>query len=96
MCAVGGALAQVTSHTPSVISMAPAIATPAPTVTSPSLSTSVTAVKQEVSAVSTASTVTQGAGQLLVTGTGLGGANLTAVTGGLNPTIITPSQLTQG
>ncbi|XP_048054254.1 POU domain, class 2, transcription factor 1a isoform X2 [Megalobrama amblycephala] len=93
---VGGALAQVTSHTPSVISMAPAIATPAPTVTSPSLTTSVTAVKQELSAVSSATTVTQGAGQLLVTGTGLGGANLTAVTGGLNPTIITPSQLTQG
>ncbi|XP_067298438.1 POU domain, class 2, transcription factor 1a [Pseudorasbora parva] len=80
----GGALAQVTSHTPSVISMAPA-----PAVTSPSLSTSVTAVKQE--AVSTATTVTQGAGQFLLTGTGLGGANL-----GLNPTIITPSQLTQG
>ncbi|XP_067261302.1 POU domain, class 2, transcription factor 1a isoform X5 [Chanodichthys erythropterus] len=93
---LGGALAQVTSHTPSVISMAPAIATPAPTVTSPSLTTSVTAVKQELSAVSSATTVTQGAGQLLVTGTGLGGANLTAVTGGLNPTIITPSQLTQG
>lgn len=96
----GGALAQVTSHTPSVISMAPAITTSTPAVTSPSLSTSVTTVKQEVSAaaqaVSTATTVMQGAGQLLVTGTGLGGANLTAVTAGLNPTIITPSQLTQG
>uniref|UniRef100_A0A8C0XWA7 POU domain protein n=2 Tax=Cyprinus carpio TaxID=7962 RepID=A0A8C0XWA7_CYPCA len=58
---------------------------------------SATTVKQEVAAqpVSTATTATQGAGQLLVTGTGLGGANLTAVTG-LNPTIITPSQLTQG
>ncbi|XP_039551141.1 POU domain, class 2, transcription factor 1a isoform X3 [Pimephales promelas] len=58
----GGALAQVTSHTPSVISMAP-VATP---VTSSSLSPSVTSVKQE--AVSTATT--QGAGQFLVTGTG--------------------------
>ncbi|CAM4506956.1 unnamed protein product [Leuciscus chuanchicus] len=75
----GGALTQVTSHTPSVISMAPAIATP---VTSSSLSPSVTSVKQE--AVSTATTVTQGAGQFLVTGTGF------------NPTFITPSQLTQG
>ncbi|RXN16637.1 POU class transcription factor 1-like isoform X1 [Labeo rohita] len=93
----GGALGQVTSNTPSVISMAPAIATPAPAVTSPSLTPSATAVKQEAAAhaVSTATTVTQGTGQLLVTGTGLGGANLTAVTG-LNPTIITPSQLTQG
>ncbi|KAK7162353.1 hypothetical protein R3I94_004878 [Phoxinus phoxinus] len=75
----GGSLAQVTSHTPSVISMAPAIATP---VTSSSLSPSVTSVKQE--AVSTATTVTQGAGQFLLTGTGF------------NPTFITPSQLTQG
>ncbi|XP_043105289.1 POU domain, class 2, transcription factor 1a [Puntigrus tetrazona] len=94
----GGALGQVTSNTPSVISMAPAVATPAPVMTSPSLSPSATAVKQEVAstvqAVSTATAVTQGAGQLLVTGTGLGGANLTAVTG-LNPAIITPSQLTQ-
>ncbi|KAL0204458.1 hypothetical protein M9458_002476, partial [Cirrhinus mrigala] len=92
-----GALGQVTSNTPSVISVAPAIATPAPAVTSPSLGSSATGVKQEVAvhAVSTATTATQGAGQLLVTGTGLGGANLTTVTG-LNPTIITPSQLTQG
>uniref|UniRef100_A0A8C1A175 POU domain protein n=1 Tax=Cyprinus carpio carpio TaxID=630221 RepID=A0A8C1A175_CYPCA len=93
----GGALGQVMSNTPSVISVAPAVATPAPAVTSHSLSMSATTVKQEVAAqpVSTATTATQGAGQLLVTGTGLGGANLTAVTG-LNPTIITPSQLTQG
>ncbi|XP_058641316.1 POU domain, class 2, transcription factor 1a isoform X2 [Onychostoma macrolepis] len=95
----GGSLGQVMSNTPSVISMAPTMATPAPVMTSPSLSPSATAVKQEVAtlaqAVSTATTVTQGAGQLLVTGMGLGGANLTAVAG-LNPTIITPSQLTQG
>ncbi len=81
------------SNTPSVISMAPAMATPAPVMTSPSLSPSATAVKQQ--AVSTATTVTQGAGQLLVTGMGLGGANLTSVAG-LNQMIITPSQLTQG
>ncbi|XP_016422118.1 POU domain, class 2, transcription factor 1a isoform X2 [Sinocyclocheilus rhinocerous] len=95
----GGALGQVMSNTPSVISMAPAVATPAPIMTSPSLSPSATAFKQEVAsaaqAVSTATTVTQGAGQLLVTGPGLGGANLTAFAG-LNPAIITPSQLTQG
>uniref|UniRef100_A0A8C2KIU5 POU domain, class 2, transcription factor 1 n=1 Tax=Cyprinus carpio TaxID=7962 RepID=A0A8C2KIU5_CYPCA len=88
--AVGGALGQVTSNAPTVISMA----TPTPIMTSSSLSSSTTAVKQGV-AVSSATTVTQGAGQLLVTGTGLGGANLTAFAG-LNPTIITPSQLMQG
>uniref|UniRef100_A0A9J7X7B6 POU domain protein n=2 Tax=Cyprinus carpio carpio TaxID=630221 RepID=A0A9J7X7B6_CYPCA len=86
----GGALGQVTSNAPTVISMA----TPTPIMTSSSLSSSTTAVKQGV-AVSSATTVTQGAGQLLVTGTGLGGANLTAFAG-LNPTIITPSQLMQG
>ncbi|XP_016111744.1 POU domain, class 2, transcription factor 1 [Sinocyclocheilus grahami] len=95
----GGALGQVTSNTPSVISMAPAVATPTPIMTSSSLSPSATAFKQELAsvaqAVSTATTVTQGAGQLLVTGPGLGGANLTAFAG-LNPAIITPSQLTQG
>uniref|UniRef100_A0A8C2KEY2 POU domain, class 2, transcription factor 1 n=1 Tax=Cyprinus carpio TaxID=7962 RepID=A0A8C2KEY2_CYPCA len=69
----GGALGQVTSNAPTVISMA----TPTPIMTSSSLSSSTTAVKQGV-AVSSATTVTQGAGQLLVTGTGLGGANLTA------------------
>lgn len=89
----GGALGQVMSNTPSVISMAPTVATPAPVMTSPSLSPSATAIKQQ--AVSTATTVTQGAGQLLVTGMGLGGANLTSVAG-LNQMIITPSQLTQG
>uniref|UniRef100_A0A8C1PFI2 POU domain protein n=1 Tax=Cyprinus carpio TaxID=7962 RepID=A0A8C1PFI2_CYPCA len=88
--AVGGALGQVTSNAPTVISMA----TPTPIMTSSSLSSSTTAVKQG-GAVSSATTVTQGAGQLLVTGTGLGGANLTAFAG-LNPTIITPSQLMQG
>uniref|UniRef100_A0A672KKI4 POU domain protein n=1 Tax=Sinocyclocheilus grahami TaxID=75366 RepID=A0A672KKI4_SINGR len=95
----GEALGQVISNPPSVISMAPAVATVAPAVMSHSLSPSATTVKQEVAAaaqpVSTATTATQGAGQLLVAGTGLGGANLTAVTG-LNPTVITPSQLTQG
>ncbi|XP_073697865.1 POU domain, class 2, transcription factor 1-like [Garra rufa] len=92
----GGALGQVTSNAPSVISMAPALATPAPTMTTPSLSSSATAARQEAAAaqaVSTA-TVTQGAGQLLVTSAGLGGANLSIA--GLNPTIITPSQLTHG
>ncbi|XP_016297349.1 POU domain, class 2, transcription factor 1-like [Sinocyclocheilus anshuiensis] len=95
----GGALGQVISNPPSVISMAPAVATAAPAVMSHLLSLSATTIKQEVAAaaqpVSTATTATQGAGQLLVAGTGLGGANLTAVTG-LNPTVITPSQLTQG
>uniref|UniRef100_A0A671KKP3 POU domain protein n=1 Tax=Sinocyclocheilus anshuiensis TaxID=1608454 RepID=A0A671KKP3_9TELE len=89
----------VISNPPSVISMAPAVATAAPAVMSHLLSLSATTIKQEVAAaaqpVSTATTATQGAGQLLVAGTGLGGANLTAVTG-LNPTVITPSQLTQG
>ncbi len=82
------------SNTPSVISMA----TPTPVMTSPSLSSSSTAVKHVATitqAPSTAVTVTQGAGQLLLTGMGLGGANLTTVAG-LNPTFITPSQLTQG
>uniref|UniRef100_A0A673KZW0 POU domain protein n=1 Tax=Sinocyclocheilus rhinocerous TaxID=307959 RepID=A0A673KZW0_9TELE len=69
------------------------------TLSGASLLPSTTTVKQEVAAaaqpVSTATTATQGAGQLLVAGTGLGGANLTAVTG-LNPTVIKPSQLTQG
>ncbi|TRY92753.1 hypothetical protein DNTS_024833 [Danionella cerebrum] len=74
----GGSLGHVTS-----ISMAPAIGTPAPTVTTPSLSSTATPVKQEV-AISTEAGVSQGVGQLLVTGPGLGGA------------IITPSQLTQG
>ncbi|XP_026111605.1 POU domain, class 2, transcription factor 1-like isoform X2 [Carassius auratus] len=93
----GGVLGQVMSNSPSVISMAPAVTTSAPAVTSHSISPSATTVKKEIAAqpVSIATTATQGAGQLLVTGTGLGGANLTAVTG-LNPTIITPSQLTQG
>lgn len=93
----GGALGHVTSNTPSVISMAPAIATPAPAMTLPTLSSSATAVKQEIrAATSSAATLTQGVGPLLVTGAGLGGANLTAVATGLNPTIITPSQLMQG
>ncbi|XP_056320255.1 POU domain, class 2, transcription factor 1a isoform X3 [Danio aesculapii] len=93
----GGALGHVTSNTPSVISMAPAIATPAPAVTSQTPSSSATAGKQELrAAISSAATLTQGAGPLIVTGAGLGGANLTAVATSLNPTIITPSQLTQG
>ncbi|XP_052400742.1 POU domain, class 2, transcription factor 1 isoform X3 [Carassius gibelio] len=90
----GGALGQVMSNTPSIISMAPTVTTSTPVMTSPSLTPSTTAVKQEV-AVSMATTAMQGAGQLLVTGTGLGGANLTAFTG-LNPTIISASQLMQG
>ncbi|XP_073722425.1 POU domain, class 2, transcription factor 1a isoform X2 [Misgurnus anguillicaudatus] len=93
----GATLGHVMSNTPSVISMAPAVATPAPTVTSPSLTPSATgatlpATKRETSnnsqAVSTAMTVTQGAGQLVVTGSGLGT--------GLNSAIVSPSQLTQG
>ncbi|XP_065110078.1 POU domain, class 2, transcription factor 1a isoform X5 [Paramisgurnus dabryanus] len=89
----GATLGHMMSNTPSVISMAPAMATPAPTVTSPSLTPSATgatlpATKRETSnnsqAVSTSTTVTQGAGQLLVTGAGL------------NSAIISPSQLTQG
>ncbi|XP_051558016.1 POU domain, class 2, transcription factor 1a isoform X2 [Myxocyprinus asiaticus] len=98
----GAALGQVTSNAASVISMAPAVATPAPAVTSPSLSPSATAValpaaKQAATpqTVSTTTTVTPGAGQLVVTGTGLGGANLAAVAG-LNPAILTPSPFTQG
>ncbi|NP_571513.1 POU domain, class 2, transcription factor 1a isoform 1 [Danio rerio] len=93
----GGALGHVTSNTPSVISMAPAIATPAPAVTSQTPSSSASAGKQEIrAATSSAATLTQGAGPLLVTGAGLGGANLTTFATGLNPTIITPSQLAQG
>ncbi|XP_057186638.1 POU domain, class 2, transcription factor 1a isoform X2 [Triplophysa rosa] len=79
----GAALGHVTSNTASVISMTPAVATTAPAVTSPSLTPSATAGAQ----VSTATTMTPGTGQLVVTGTGLGG---------LNPAFITPSQLTQG
>nr|AAI25662.1 Zgc:136531 [Danio rerio] len=71
--------------------------TPAPAVTSQTPSSSASAGKQEIrAATSSAATLTQGAGPLLVTGAGLGGANLTTFATGLNPTIITPSQLAQG
>lgn len=98
-------MGHVTSNIASVISMAPAVATPAPAVTSPSLIPSVTAttlagVKRETTTGaqgSAATTITPGAGQLVVTGTGLGGANLATVAAtGFNPAIITPTQLTQG
>ncbi|XP_066516259.1 POU domain, class 2, transcription factor 1a isoform X2 [Hoplias malabaricus] len=104
----GTTLGPITSNTASVISLAPAVATPAPAITSPSLTTSATVAalstsKQNVvsttqSGSTTAPAATQGAGQLLVTPSGLGGANLAAMAAaaGLNPGIIAPSQLTQG
>ncbi|XP_060754663.1 POU domain, class 2, transcription factor 1-like [Neoarius graeffei] len=104
----GTTLGPVTSNTATVISLAPAVATPAPTVTSPSLTPSATAaalssVKQEaVRTTETGSTIAtstaQGPGQLVMTPAGLGGANLAAMAAaaGLNPGIISPSQLTQG
>lgn len=106
--ASGTTLGPVTSNTATVISLAPAVATPAPTVTSPSLTPSATAaalssVKQEaVRTTETGSTIAtstaQGPGQLVMTPAGLGGANLAAMAAaaGLNPGIISPSQLTQG
>ncbi|XP_058237103.1 POU domain, class 2, transcription factor 1a isoform X1 [Hemibagrus wyckioides] len=104
----GTTLGPVTSNTATVISLAPALATPAPPVTSPSLTPSATAAiltstKQEVVRTtepgSTIATSTaQGPGQLVVSPAGLGGANLAAMAAaaGLNPGIISPSQLTQG
>ncbi|MCJ8747856.1 hypothetical protein PDJAM_G00158250 [Pangasius djambal] len=104
----GTALGPVTSNTATVISLAPAVATPAPTVTSPSLTPSATAAalsstKQEVvRTTETGSTIAAsaapGPGQFVVSPAGLGGANLAAMAAaaGLNPGIISPSQLTQG
>ncbi|XP_017557321.1 POU domain, class 2, transcription factor 1a isoform X1 [Pygocentrus nattereri] len=104
----GTTLGPITSNTASVISLAPAVATPAPTVTSPSLTTSATAAaltsskQNAVTTTETSSTMAtaaaQGAGQLVVTPAGLGGANLAAVAAaaGLNPGVIAPTQLTQG
>ncbi|KAL6481475.1 hypothetical protein MHYP_G00095550 [Metynnis hypsauchen] len=104
----GTTLGPITSNTASVISLAPAVATPAPTVTSQSLTTSATAAaltsskQNAVATTETSSTMAtaaaQGAGQLVVTSAGLGGANLAAVAAaaGLNPGVIAPTQLTQG
>ncbi|XP_036413247.1 POU domain, class 2, transcription factor 1a [Colossoma macropomum] len=104
----GTTLGPITSNTASVISLAPAVATPAPTVTSPLLTTSATAAAltssrpNAVATTQTSSTMAtaaaQGAGQLVVTPSGLGGVNLAAVAAaaGLNPGVIAPTQLTQG
>ncbi|XP_017312270.1 POU domain, class 2, transcription factor 1 isoform X2 [Ictalurus punctatus] len=104
----GTTLGPVTSNTATVISLAPAVATPAPTMTSPSLTPSatvatLTATKQEVvRTTETGSTIAtsaaQGPGQFVMSPAGLGGANLAAMAAaaGLNPGIISPSQLTQG
>ncbi|XP_051982403.1 POU domain, class 2, transcription factor 1a isoform X3 [Xyrauchen texanus] len=90
----GAALGQVTSNTASVISMAPAMTSPSlsPSVTAATLPTAKHAATPQT--VSTTTTVTPGAGQLVLTGTGLGGANLATVAG-LNQAILTP-QFTQG
>ncbi|XP_053332868.1 POU domain, class 2, transcription factor 1a isoform X2 [Clarias gariepinus] len=104
----GTTLGPVTSNTATVISLAPALATPAPTVTSPSLTPSATAAsltgtKQESirtteAGSNIATSTAQGAGQLVMSPAGLGGANLAAMAAaaGFNPGIISPSQLTQG
>ncbi|XP_062865763.1 POU domain, class 2, transcription factor 1-like [Trichomycterus rosablanca] len=102
----GATLGPVTSNTATVISLAPAVATPATAVMSPSLlsaATTVTSSKQDLvssseSGHAVATSTAHGTGQLVVTPTGLGGANLAAMAAvaGLNPGIISPSQLTQG
>ncbi|TSK17785.1 POU domain, class 2, transcription factor 1 [Bagarius yarrelli] len=104
----GTTLGPVTSNTATVISLAPAVATPAPPMTSPSLTPSATAAtltstKPEVvrTAENGSTIVTstaQAPGQFVVSSAGLGGANLAAMAAaaGLNPGIISPSQLTQG